>query len=225
MRLGTLNELISETSDFPGSIGDSAHNTARQVVMVHSLAETGKEAVDRTNPYVAALKAYRTPTGYVRHWDAPADWRETDTTTDMLLPLYLAYKKVLPSYAEEMKQRIKDAGWKSGNGDFISPGFYGVLNGNQWMVNESLWIQSLFFKFPYRWSDSKKWFEKSNGSSADYLNWVIMAAECGYPWTQNLIDKEKLHYEIGMYFGTEPNNGVVVAVWEAYIEKNFRRRK
>lgn len=217
MKYGDLNELISETSDYPGSIGDSAHNTARLVLLKYHLGIS-------TEMHWQALINFRSPSGYLRHWKAPIGWRENDSTTDMLCPLYLAYKICQPGLAKEMKARIKD-GWMSGNGNLISPNFYAILNENQWLINQTLWAQAMIFKLPYRWSDSKKWFEKSSGSSADYLNFIHTAA-LAYPWVRYLVSKKVLKTKVREYFKPEPASELmteIINLYDQFIDQYFTK--
>jgi len=214
MKLGEYHELISETSDFPGSIGDSCANTARQFLLFHHLNSS-----DRAS-FIPALVRFRTPAGYVRHWTAPLEWREYDMSTDQSLPLYLAYKECAPYLASEMKQRIFDKGWTTGNGDFISPGFFAELYDSQVLRTLFLLVQILLFKLPYRWNDERKWFEATGGSSADYLNFLFVAIKAPY-WVRRLIKKEVLKKKIYEYFATEPNNTWVVHNYFVFIERYF----
>lgn len=148
MYFGEYNELISETSGFPGSIGDSCANTARMVLCRHFSGEN-------INPYFDALRKFRTDFGYVRHWDAPDGWREQDFSSDQMLPLYLAYKILLPDLADEMKRRLKLDGYRSGNGDLITPALLFLIKDWESALEASLIAQSLVFKLPYRWSDAR----------------------------------------------------------------------
>jgi len=227
MRLGESNELISETSDWPGSIGDSAHNTARQVLTLKFLGSD-------YSAHLIALKRFRTEKGYIRHWLAPDDWMETDTTSDMLLPLYKAYQEVLPELAVEMGFRLKANWYRSGNGDPITPGLFAEIKNSQFLRVLFLLIQILIFKIPFRVKDKPsdrsflsyilftpiwKLFERSSGSSAHYLNFIFV---CLYApkWVRRLVSKEKLKAKVADYYKPEPN-AFVVENYNVLIERYF----
>jgi hypothetical protein len=208
MTVGALGELISETSAWPGSIGDSAHNTARYVILRYM---NGKDV----SSFTEGLKKFRTEGGYVRHWEAPPDWRERDTTSDMLLPLYLAYKICLPGLALEMKERVEAFGYKSGNGDLISPGFYAVMFNQEWLLTPLLQAQAMLFHFPYRWSDSKKWFESNSDNSGDYLNFIMLSLQL----RKSFISKSTLKEKVRHYYRNEPNVAFLIAMYDNAIER------
>lgn len=201
--------LVMEHSSYEGNRGDSCAETSRYV---HLKMLLGDYYMD------VNLNTFVTPLGYIRHPEVPEDWKEKDFSEDQGKPLYLAFKKAGFHQADQMKKRIKDAGNRMGNGDLITPGFWGILHDSKLLVNMSVLIQSLIFKLPYRWSDSKKWFEKSEGSSADYLNHIHMAVYSP-KWIRRLVNKEVLKNKIKDYYSIEPNSQFVIDLYNQVIEK------
>lgn len=203
MKIDELGCLVMEGSSPEGNLGDSCAETARLFLL------------NKNNPYFLDLQRFRTMKGYVRHPNAI--WREDDFSSDQALPLFLAMN---PYLSHEMFLRIVEAGYKTGNGTYVSPGFYALLKGNQWLINMTLWIQTLIFKFPWRWSDERKWFEKSEGSSGDYLNW-IHASQYAFPWVRNLIKKETLKQKVRDYYKPEPNSAWLINLYDEFINEHF----
>jgi hypothetical protein len=150
--------LLSETSPAPGCYGDSMAETARWINLKTAIGES----VD-----IKRLSCFVTPTGYVRHPLSP--WREDDMVSDQLMPFYLATKYDMRA---DLRDSVRAAGWRTGNGDLISPLFYTILRDNPFGAFLALLAQLAIFKIPFRWSDSKKRFESNADSSADYLNWI-----------------------------------------------------
>lgn len=207
MKYDDYSCIIMEHVGFPGNVGDSCAETSRYKNL---LMYTGRPQ------HLEPLQQFITDKGYVRHPDSP--WREDDFSSDQALPLYLALKKfkhVSPA-AEQMKARIKDAGWKTGNGDFISPLFYALLVENKTLLFIALMTQALLFKFPWRWNDEKHWFESTKGSSCDYLNWFHAALEIdSSKWRRRMISDDKLIEMVKHYYAGEPRSDWVV---NQYIE-------
>lgn len=199
----------------PGSIGDSCAETCRYINLIHYCG-TGFEKLG-----MPRITMFRTEEGYLRHPDVPEGWREDDFTTDQGLPLYLAF--VAEEYIKEperMIERIRMAGWRTGNGDFVSPLFYGVLNKKRWLVKSCLWSQAQIFKIPFRWSDSKKWFESSSGSSADFLNWFQVAMTI--PESNKWVARDVLWQKICDYYKPEPNVDWMLDFYAQAIKKFYR---
>jgi hypothetical protein len=207
MKIDEFGCLVMEHSSPEGNLGDSCAETGRLEHMLMVLGE----------PSQCSMFPFLTDKGYVRHPNAI--WREDDFSSDQALPFYLVTKN--RPLGIQMHQRIQAAGWKTGNGTFVSPGFYALLKDSQFLINQTLAAQALIFKFPWRWSDSKKWFEKSEGSSADYLNW-IHAAAYAYPWVRNMIPKQRLKDKVIDYYDSEPYSIWVVELYERFIDLHFQ---
>lgn len=202
--------MAMEQTSFPGNIGDSAAESGRLEHLRMLLGD-----------YVAVtnLENFVTELGYVRHPTAPPDWREKDFSGDQALPLFLAWRRGTNfTRAEQMLRRIKRDGWRTGNGDLVSPGFWAIMNDRNTLLVTTVAAQALLFKFPYRWSDSKKWFEKSEGSSGDYLNWIHLAVYCPR-WIRRLVNAEVLKQKIREYYKPEPNSEWVIEKYDQVIAR------
>jgi hypothetical protein len=225
MKIDELGCLITEAGPYPGNIGDSCADSARDIIIQSMLNKRSLICPD--------ISRFRTNIGYVRHPNAPdgppvskTSWRESDFSSDQGLPLLMAYDLTDARRAEEMRTRLHT--FKTGNGDLISPGLFSVVFGFNVLLGITLLIQSLIFLFPYRWSDSTNWVEKSENSSADYLNWFIALAYLhlkGYSLTVQLIKltvtRATLISKIRSYFKPEPNSSWLVNDFIAAINKIY----
>lgn len=212
MYFGSKGELISEKDPVgdPGRLGDSCHNTSRlahlQAILLENL-EANAKAKD-------VLKLFRTDKGYIRHWLVPDDWKETDTPNDLLIPLLIAFESLqMFDYAEELRLRVKAAGWRCGNGDLANPILIGLIKKSKWVLNEALVGHALLSYNPIRWSDEKKRLTWEPNSSADFLNW---AHACWHidSWAFRLVSHERFMKKIRGYFAVEPNSDWLVELYE-----------
>lgn len=177
MKLGLYNEVISETSPFPGSIGDSLAESARLALLDGS--------------YGFLSDKFITDKGFLRHPDSP--WREDDISWDQLVPFYLMCRE--RGYdSTAMKIAI------SKNTPLKNPTVWALLNGHKFLLSICILIQGLLFKLPYRWDDGKKWFAK-NDATCDYINyfWTGLYA---HPWSR-LVPREILFSKIKSYYKDE----------------------
>lgn len=206
--------LVMEHCSFPGNIGDSCAETGRYKHLLDTVEEFGLE-VD--------LNAFITEEGFVRHPTAPEkddhgdSWRETDFSSDQALPLFLGGKG---SITRIVGERIKAAGYKTGNGDFVSPIFFALLTGRFWLVDLCIIGQLIAFALPWRWSDQYNRFEEMKESSADYLNF-IHAAIYAHPWIKKLLPKNKLKQKIRDYYQVEPNSEFLIALYDRVIDEKL----
>ena len=212
MRLDENDVLVSEIypddTGFIPNRGDSMANTSRWVHL---------ETILRISATHHQLAQFVSPTGYLRHPSKimPKDWCESDSSTDQCLPFYIAARY---DESQQMYDRIKAAGWRTGNGDLISPLFYAILNNSQWKIDLCILGQIALFSIPYRWSDSKKWFESSKDSSADFLNW-FHCLPLASSWVKKLINKNHVRAKIQMYFFGEPRVYWLLDLYDKAIEK------
>jgi len=204
MRRDEIGLLVSETSSWPGSIGDSCANTARSQVL------------NPVTTFTQFLQAFVTATGFVRHPSAPEGWRESDFSDDQMLPLYMAG-------SEAIKQKIRERSrFMSPTGGPHNPLTMCIIN--DWLISACffLFIQKcLMMYLPYRWSDRDglKWyqrFERTSESSADWLNWIAVAV---YLKRRNRlfisVPVDYVSRKVFDYFSNEPNNTQVLADYEA----------
>jgi hypothetical protein len=197
--------IILEQCPYPGNIGDSCPETSRYKLLVPDAA------VD--------LHQFITANGIVRHPTAPEGWRESDTSGDQVEPLALTCTDLL---REVIWIETKANGYRLGNGDLISPRLYAILTGRRWLLAICIFIQGLLFRFPYRWSDSKKQFESNETSSADYLNYIVAALHAPR-WSRCLTSRALLKQKVRDYYKPEPNSDWVIQAYDAVISREFRK--
>jgi len=216
MKIDSYKTLVREQNSYPGSIGDSCCDTSEYAHLKAMLDESSDE-VD--------LHAFVTPKGFLRHPTAPEkdengdSWREDDFTTDQGLPLFLAsVAKRDFALPISIYMRIKEAGWRTGNGDLVSLSFFAALSAKQWLINLCTVGQVLLFQLPWRWSDSKRQIESSTTSSSDYLSWFHLALHA-HPLCRRLISKKTLKAKVQVYYAPEPNNEMIVLLYDRVIDK------
>jgi len=208
MRRDELGLMVSETSPHPGSIGDSAANTARAQVL------------NPVEGYQNFLQAFVTPTGFVRHPSAPDGWRESDFSDDQMLPLYMAGD-------ENIRSKIKERSrFTSPTGGPHNPITLCIINDLLILTCLFLLIQKCLMKYlPYRWSDRDglKWyqrFERTSESSADWLNWITVAV---YLKRRNrlfiTVPVDYVSHKVFHYFTNEPNNAAVLQDYEVALKE------
>lgn len=222
MKIDELGSLITD-EDYPGCVGDSCANTARHFIF------------DRFNPpkFRAAinLRSFRTEAGYVRHALAPSgppvsrdNWREPSFTSDQAMPLIMALDLSGDDFFyREIKRRclFVTAPWK-----ISSPGVFALCAGLHWFLFFISLFQVLIFRFPYRWSDDNRMsgrifkFERSESSSADYLNFIATAAWFnlkGMKWRGFLLlhfaGENTCRLKVMDYFRNEPNSDWIIRAY------------
>jgi len=204
MVIDLLGLFISQTSVWPGSIGDSAANTSRAEVL---------------NPKGRDLSPFVTDKGFVRYPTAPEGWRETDFSDDQMLPLYMGG-------STEIRAKIKSRNrFMAANGGLHNPITFCIINDLLILTNIPMLFQRYFMmNVPYRWSDAAglKWyqrFERTSESSADWINWIVTAV---YLKRHNRlyidIPLEHVEQKILDYFDNEPNNEQVLEDFRIGIE-------
>jgi hypothetical protein len=212
MYIDNFKTVVLEQCTWPGSIGDSMAETARLSILLDFLGL----------PNDLGLSAFITPTGYVRHPTAPEhdekgeSWRETDMVSDQCLPWFVAEGAMRK---DEMRERIKANGWRTGNGDPVSPIFWAELKGYTWLRVIFLLIQLLLFNLAFRWSDANNAFEETSDSSCDYLNFIIVSLYAP-KWFRKLCPEETLKQKVRSYYATEPSH-FVVSLYEQVLLTYF----
>lgn len=195
----------------PGDLGDSCADTARLAVI---------DLFTR-----ADLTRFRTTLGYIRHPNSP--WIEDDFTGDQALPLLMAYdlyEPGYPGYATEMRRRL--ASGRTGNGDLLSPGLWGVVTGRLWVAAIACVVQAFLFLIPIRWSDSNdapglQW----GGDEGDYLNWIALL---DYLWWREIRWPSRICYRIrtprtvmdkvSRYYANQPNSEWVTDIFMGHLD-------
>lgn len=223
MILDNYNFIIMEqnlTTD-PGRLADSLAETSRYIV----LAFVNGQKLDINLHYFVTDK------GLLRHPLSP--WGVEDTSLDQIYPLIAAAALISPN---ELRSKIDSfiSGTKIYNGKIVTPGFKAQLNRSKdnstpWIDDLALLGQALIFKLPFRWSDNKKWFEWSSGSSSDYLNYVnglAFAKIKGETWPLKLarfiISKDKILGKIHEYYIPEPNVKWLLDEYEKALKVIYR---
>jgi hypothetical protein len=182
MKIDEHMTVIMEKDGWPGDVGDSCAETARLAI----LSPDYFAPVLSPNQFIGIG-------GFLRHPTAPEGWRESDFSNDQLLPLILA-------------TGLRGEWWKiPGTKTIVSPGVWFAARASWRGLAETVRLQNTLFAMPYRWSDSKKWFERSSGSSADYLNYfvsIVFLRRMGI-WIEPRPETEE---KIRSYYANEPNS-------------------
>jgi hypothetical protein len=195
MYFDTHGAIVMEQNapDDPGRFGDSC-------------AETGRyfHLHDGVHP---VLRIFVTPTGYVRHPEAP--WREDDFSGDQAVPFYLAADPLL---REEFEERVKAAGWKTGNGDYLAliwiSIFYQAKGKQSWLTDLPILAQAFWLRF-FSWT--------YDDGVADHLNFfhvLLQAKRSGHTITSRiaswLMPHARFMRAIETYYKPEPNSQWVI---------------
>lgn len=212
MKFDEYGCLVMEKDGMPGDLGDSCAETCRYVILKGSAIY----------PVTVTFSNFSTPLGFVRHPDAPNDWRENDFASDQCLPLLMATDLFDGVDFSIFSDRIKHT-WATAPGKVASPGVMCVTC--QWLhlFGFLLFIQFLIFKIPWRWSDDKRiksWWKlvSSDGESADWLNYYtsfVYLASKGITWPQAFLDKTKAMTKVRSYYANQPDSDWVVTNYEA----------
>lgn len=221
MFIDELKTLVREQNPpwDPGRYGDSSYETSSYQLARFELGDY---------LFVTDLTQFVTPIGTIRHPKVPDDWKETDMTTDNEILLYMASKRAGLPQANFIKNKVISRGYRTGNGDFISPGYLAELNDWQSLRCVSLAVQSLFFKIPVRWSDASKepWYkfwhhiESSKDACDGYVHWMHCAVNAP-KFVRKMISKETLKSKIRLYYKKEPNSQWIIDVLDQVIDRYF----
>lgn len=207
----------------PGSIGDSLAETSRYITLMY-LLDIPYNSIDLSN--------FITDKGILRHPDSP--WRENDTSGDQIYPLIAASSLIHPEITDMVIEQIKHNRYKTGNGDFISPGMFTQIRRAEhkhflFVSDLFLLAQAIILKLPFRWSDSKKSFESSKNSSGDYLNFINGLAfakaknNTTFPLklAKKLIKKDTLKQKVQDYYKIEPNSQWIINIYNNTIDRIY----
>lgn len=228
MRIDEFNTVVREKDGYPGDIGDSCADTARLFVL---------DPLTLFYDHLLNLDVFWTPRGYVRHPLAPErdekgeSWREEDFSSDQALPLLLAYEVSRNILRTNLANRLRIAGWRTGDGNLVSPGLYAlskfVLSRDRvWLHVLGLinLVQALLFLVHVRWSDDERhtgWRRiQWGGNEGDYLNWHVIndflwltgvywpLAICYRIWTPRTV-----YAKVKAYYASQPNHEWYLAPW------------
>lgn len=210
MKVDEYGCLITEHDTDPdGARGDSCSETSRLWHIQYRLNLIGVNQSVNLSPF-------QTPYGFVRH--PLSKWREDDFSSDQALPLFICYR-IRPSPEQAFMFDVIKSNWfRTGNNNLVAPVLLGFLMNWLWFVNICVFVQALIFKLPYRWSDSTKWFEKTDDVSGDYLNFIHCAFYCS-PWVREMIPKSVLKAKVWAYYLPEPNSHWLVELYYEFLER------
>lgn len=197
----------------PGNIGDSCFYTGHYAVL------SGDDV--SFLPFQAKVR------GYYRHPELPlqtdVSWGGADKFSgDQFVPMVLA---TLVQNRPLSNLRLQGNEWQiPGTVTFLTPAAWCLIRGHYRLLNILNWIQGLILKFPYRYNDQKKWFERTQDSSVDYLNmiliWVFLKRM--NRWATLGATKEKCLEMVNVYYKTgsdpEPNVDWFVAHYEKWLQ-------
>lgn len=226
MKFDKFQMIELEQCAAPGNIGDSCAETFRYWLLKYFVAGRDDQFVG-TDLIREAMANTKTDLGYLRHPESP--WRENDFSSDQWLPRFLVAATL--SIHFEANEMIGRTPKRTGNGDILSPlceaaiDRYYTRDQLTWR-DVALYGQALIFKFPWRWNDEKKWFERSSGSSADYLNWFMFLMFCeGKPsfWSKRAkkaVKPEVIIQKVRDYYKPEPR-AFVVDLYERAVKKIY----
>lgn len=217
MFFDTHGAVVMEEVPYPGNIGDSCAETCRYRLLS---GLTFEELLKLSTAFI-------TPTGYIRHPTSP--WGEDDFTSDQALPLYLLFAGFdQTEWRDEFERRLKDAGWKTGNGDYANLLFisaiYRAHQKQTWLTDLPILLQALAVRFiPYRWNEVAKWFERTEGSSCDWLNYFHVLNQ-GRRDTETITRKlaklitphSMVMTKIRSYYVNEPNSSTLLEMYQRH---------
>lgn len=223
MKLDEYLTIVSEEHDdstedgFQGNRGESMAMTSR-------LADLQIVALEWYDPKIKVdLMQFVTPLGTIRH--PLSKWRENDESSDQLIALYMVLRK--NGKSAPVRNRLIANGWRTGNGDLISPSFYCLIKKRWTMLSITMYAQYLIMtKLPYRWNEERsnqnKWpIEKSSESSADFVNFIHLLYYAK-PWLKKRVDAKLLKEKVRHYFSREPNVDFVIHLYDQFIDEVLR---
>jgi hypothetical protein len=201
----------------PGRYGDSCAETCRAELL---LCMNDHEVI----------KGFITDKGYVRHPDSP--WREDDFSGDQALPLYLYFVQFGMDFERiQFEQRLRENGWKLGNGDFVSFQLMSVMlraNDKQSAVSDLVLLGEILILrwLPWRWSDAEKKLENATNHSADWLNYyhsLAYSITVRPTWVSKLAawltPVGLLVTKVKDYYKPEPNSEWLVDLYETVAKR------
>lgn len=207
-------ELISEIwpDGHPANYGNSMAESSRYVHLCIWLYTEASRPPYKANLPIELL-VFRTSETYIQSAspNCPKDWL---VSSDQCIVWHLIMR------SKEMEDRIKSAGWRTPDGNLVSPMFYAVLTRNKFLLNLFVGLQALIFKFPWRWNDGYKRIEHSSESSADYLNWLHCALYCS-KWIRRLVNIKTMEEKIENYYKPEPNSDWLVNLYKELINNQY----
>ena len=205
MRVDQYGELVSEIyppgKDYLGNLGNCMSETARYYNLFQYLG---------TNPPVPVdLRGFRTPTTYWQALDpeCPVNWTDS---SDQCLPWYISMLKMNKAYADEMKQRVKAAGYVTPDDNLVSIPFFCLVYA-PWALSVIVLLQAITLRVPISWGQR----------TAAHLNWFQTALLCP-KWVTWPMPKDTLMAQVNTYYASEPNNAGLLNLYKLAIEKRYK---
>lgn len=202
------NLLVSDIGTFPGNIGDSAANTGRYVTLSLSAKPN--------------LALFVTISGVLRHPTSP--WRENDTSSDQVAPLLNACSLMQPLLANIIISQIKEQGYKTGNGDYITLGLLASMRRHEkksflWLSDLAILGQAISFYLPITFENGKFTRNTNTSNDLNFTDYIKYASQYGkMTWPLKLakliMPRRKVLDNIKKYFMPEPNVSWLLALYE-----------
>lgn len=210
MKIDSFGCVVMERDGMPGDIGDSCAETGRLVLLRNTLLFPD---VPSQKILFLNLDRFISPSGFLRHPEAPVGWREDDFTSDQMTYLLMASfihnlelfnfivnnLHLMTKYKTPDVRAIAHRAWNT----------LGVITCVQMLIN----------KFPYRWADggeadghwySKFWrFTRSNDSTVSYLTVfiaVLFLKRVGVTWPLKFLNFELYLQKAKAYYSGQPNS-------------------
>lgn len=220
MRIDEHNVLIIEKDGPPGDLGDSCAETGRFVVLSNYVVGRFEATTLNLDAFIGRNG------GFVRHPDVPEDWKEKDFTSDQGINLLMAYYVMSMGIGGGFNYCASNMKWFTAKYNKISsPGVMALARKKLHILNWINALQGLVFRLPLRWSDAKGWFDKSHDSSADYLNWIVVAAFLDSVGVKPIlnVDRRELESKILSYYSNQQNTKLVTDLYMAATEMLYDR--
>ena len=145
-----------------GNLGDSLAETCRIQIL--------GDPYGRLAPFI--LPDSR---GYLRHpmlVNEGKKWNQRDTSNDQVIALFMLWKLEGSPFFIQAKKDNKV--FIKGSWIVLAIGTWLVLREHWGLLERANQFQGWLLTKKYRWSDGKRWFEKTEGQVQDYLNLICI---------------------------------------------------
>lgn len=143
------------------NLGDSCAETCRDGILGGVQGHWG--------PFILANGA-----GYVRHplLEHVPKWDAKEFSVDQALALFMFVRLKDPELFHQFQR--DNTFFIRGTWTILSVGAWAVLREQWGLLERANQVQGWLLTKKYRWSDGKKWFEKTEGQVQDYLNMICI---------------------------------------------------
>lgn len=231
MYINDQGGIVLEQCLWPGNIGDQMADTCRLIKVCEGIL--AKDPLNQFAKYIRSKldhKQFISPYGYLRSPKAPYkgeldmdgnpikdSWREDDTSGDQYQAGLLVFD---PNERKEMRCRIVRNYCRYGNNQFIHPGFGMQLANWKWGTTQTLNSQVDLFQFKWRWSDEHNAFREMENSSADYLNYSLVASDQP-KWLRERTPASLLKEKWAHYWRNEPNKEFMLELVNLFLDMHY----